>query len=32
VQNNGAQGDGLSGHLVYGATLEATRRVLRRLL
>jgi putative membrane protein len=32
VQNNGAQGDGLSGHLVYGATLEATRRVLRRIL
>lgn len=32
VQNNGAQGDGLSGHLVYGATLEATRRALRRLL
>ncbi len=26
------QGDGLSGHIIYGATLEATRRVLRRLL
>jgi hypothetical protein len=25
-------GDGLSGHLVYGATLETTRRVLRSLL
>jgi hypothetical protein len=27
-----AQGDGLSGHIIYGATLEATRRLLRRLL
>lgn len=27
-----AQGDGLSGHLVYGAVLETTRRVLRRFL
>jgi hypothetical protein len=26
------QGDGLSGHIVYGATLEATRRLLRRIL
>jgi putative membrane protein len=26
------QGDGLSGHIVYGATLEATRRLLRRFL
>ena len=26
------QGDGLSGHLVYGATLETTRRVLRSFL
>jgi hypothetical protein len=25
-------GDGLSGHLVYGATLETTRRFLRRFL
>jgi hypothetical protein len=32
VQNNGAQGDGLSGHIVYGATLETTRRLLRRFL
>jgi hypothetical protein len=27
-----AQGDGLSGHLIYGAVLETTRRMLRRLL
>jgi hypothetical protein len=26
------QGDGLSGHIVYGATLEVTRRILRRFL
>jgi F0F1-type ATP synthase assembly protein I len=26
------QGDGLSGHIIYGATLEATRRLLRRML
>jgi hypothetical protein len=26
------QGDGLSGHLVYGATLETTRRILRSVL
>jgi putative membrane protein len=34
VQNNraAAQGDGLSGHIVYGAVLETTRRLLRRLL
>jgi hypothetical protein len=34
VLNNRAatQGDGLSGHLVYGAVLETTRRVLRRML
>ena len=28
----GGQGDGLSGHLVYGATLETTRRILRSVL
>ena len=27
-----AQGDGLSGHIIYGAVLEATRRLLRRIL
>jgi putative membrane protein len=27
-----SSGDGLSGHLVYGATLETTRRVLRSFL
>jgi putative membrane protein len=31
-EKSAGQGDGLSGHLVYGATLETTRRILRSVL
>jgi putative membrane protein len=31
-KNAAGKGDGLSGHLVYGATLETTRRALRAVL
>jgi putative membrane protein len=31
-EKSAGQGDGLSGHLVYGATLETTRRILRTVL